>query len=86
MIGLQTATQGAFNVLWRVVDKQCLVGFQSLFLQNALETFFLGFTDMQDMREISRFEDGLKKVKAVFFFQMSGETVIIELIGVAEKI
>ena len=86
MIGIQTAAAGAFDMLGRVVDEQGFGRIQLLLMYDSPEAFLLGFADMQDMGEIGGFEDGLEKVKTILLLQMGRETVVIELVGVAEQI
>lgn len=86
MIGIEAAAAGAFNMLGRVVDEQGFGRVQLLLLYDSPEAFFLGFAQMQGVREISGFEDGPEKVKTILLSQMGREAVIVELVGVAEQI
>lgn len=85
MQGLQAGGAGAFQVLGYVVDKQCLLGDEVLIGEDAVESFGRWLAAMYKMREIGGIETLLEYVEAIFCTETFGETIVVDLVGVAEE-
>ena len=85
MQGLQAGGAGAFQVLGYVVDKQCLLGDEVLIGEDAVESFGRWLAAMHKMREIGGIETFLEYVEAIFCAETFGETIVVDLVGVAEE-
>lgn len=82
---LDAGGTGTLEVLFYVVDEEGLGRVQMLLAEYDLESLFGGLPHVHEVGEVGGVETTREDVKSVFCLQPSGETVIVDLVGVAEQ-
>ena len=85
-IGMQPRLLRPFNMSDSVINEKGFFRGDICLGKNKLECFYLGFAQMDLVREKVSFEVSFKDVVAVFFWKKFRKFVAIQLICVAEKI